>query len=344
MKSKIILLLDSMGRYPQKLHETEGLDINKLTNHLNMMGFELYKMTYNDFLSDISNIDCSQYLFLYASSQYEAYKDYMEDILLYIVRNGGKIIPNFHLFKSHENKSYQELYKVQEKISSPNFNIIGTYEEGVEVLSKTKFPIIGKTVNGFGSKGVVQINSIKEGKRFLKKNLFSGIDFNANGLRVLGRRLKYKKQYPKKWGKLVFQEKINDVNHDWKILVFGDLFFCLKRSVRKNDFRASGSGIFDFNAIPPDNILKFADEIRDRLDTPWASLDIIIQGDDCYLIEYQALHFGLATLINNKFYYKFDNNTKTWIRCTKDSESEYYFSVALKQYLSNNVNRTVRDR
>jgi glutathione synthase/RimK-type ligase-like ATP-grasp enzyme len=334
MNNKIMLLLDSMGKYPQKLHETESLNIDTLTEYLNSNGYQVSTMVYHDFLTNISKIDCSQYIFIYASSQYEEYKEYIEDILLYIVKVGGRIIPDFQMFRSHENKSFQELYKIEKKIATPSFNIVGTFEEGAQVLSKVNFPIIGKTISGFGSKGVAQINNMEEGKKFLKKNMKSGIQLSSDGLRVLGRRLKYRNQYPQKRGKLVFQEKINGVDHDWKILVFGDLCFCLKRSVRKNDFRASGSGIFDFEAVPTDSILNFAYDTKNKLDTPWVSLDIIVKGDNCYLIEYQALHFGLSTLINNKYYYKYEESNKMWNKYSKDKECEYYFAQALDNYIT----------
>lgn len=334
MNTKIIILLDSKGRYPQKLHETESLNIDVLTEHLNSNGYEVFALTFHDFLKNIDNIDCNEYIFLYASSQYEEYKGYIEDILLYIIKSGGKIIPDFQLFRSHENKAFQELYKTMKKIPSPKYNIIGTFEEGIEILKETSFPIIAKTINGFGSKGVIQINNSKEGRKFLNKNLQSGINFNSNGLRILGRRLKYKKQYPKKSGRVIFQEKINGVDHDWKILVFGNRCFCLKRSVRKNDFRASGSGIFNFDAVPVNQLLNFALNVKRKLDTPWVSLDIIEKNNRYYLIEYQSVHFGLSTLINNNYYYEYNESNKKWQRLEKDKDSEYYFASALKSYLS----------
>ena len=334
MRSEVIILLDSMKRLPQKLHETESLDINYLKQLLEKSNFRVTTMTYNTFLENINTIDCGKNIFLYASSQYKQYKDYIEDILLYIVNAGGKIIPNFHLFRSHENKSYQEFYKYQRNIKSPKFNIVGTYEEGLRIFENADYPIIGKTVDGFGSRGVRQINNIIEGKKFIKKNMSSGVHLNAAGLRNFARRFKYKNQYPRKRGKILLQEKINDVNHDWKILIFGNDYFCLKRSVRKNDFRASGSGNFDFEAVPSNIVLGFAYDVKNKLDTPWVSLDIIEKGENCYLIEYQALHFGLSTLINNRYLYEYDENKNDWTKKLKENECEFYFAKALKYYCS----------
>lgn len=39
--------------------------------------------------------------------------------------------------------------------------------------------------------------------------------------------------------------------------------------------------------------------VKGKLDTPWVSLDIIEKSGRYYLIQYQSVHFGLATLINN---------------------------------------------
>lgn len=330
---KIMILLNSKGKIPQKLHETQSLNINYLTQLLDEKGFEVSAMTYHSFQEMIKEIDCSEYIFIYASSQYEWYKEYIEDILIYIKDSGGEIIPSFQMFRSHENKSYQEFYKTHKKIEAPEYHVIGTFEEGLKVLEKTNFPIIGKSVTGFASKGVEQINSINEGVRFLNKNLRSGIKLDSNGMRVLGRRIKFKNQYPRKSGRVVFQSKITDVDHDWKVLVFGDSCFCLKRSVRKNDFRASGSGIFNFDAVPSDSLLDFAYSVKNKLNTPWVSLDIMEKDSKCYLIEYQAVHFGLSTLINNKYLYKYDKKEHIWVKKEKQFESEYYFVDALIDYL-----------
>jgi len=47
--------------------------------------------------------------------------------------------------------------------------------------------------------------------------------------------------------KFIVQEFIPDLSNDWKVLVFWDKYYVLRRKNRPNDFRASGSGLFSFD-------------------------------------------------------------------------------------------------
>lgn len=104
--------------------------------------------------------------------------------------------------------------------------------------------------------------------------------------------------YPgKKIGKLILQDFISDLSGDWKILIFGNKVACLYRKTRENDFRASGSGNFQF-LFPPKKILDFAFKAKKLLRCSWISLDIMETKSKIYLGEYQVTHFGLLTALN----------------------------------------------
>ncbi|WP_143414825.1 hypothetical protein [Geobacillus sp. E263] len=337
---KLIILTNSKNSIPQKLHETESLNIEILKTSLLQLNWNVSVMTFDNFINNFNNINyINGTYFIYASSQYESYQSYIEDILLYIQNNGGILIPNFNIFRSHENKFFQELVKRNLTVNTPKSYLVGTIEEGIEILKNIDYPIIAKEPSGFGSKGVYQINNEQQGINFLNRKMISGVNlFSYYGLRNLYVRFKYKGKYPKKIGKLIFQEKIEQVDHDWKVLVFENKCFCLKRSVRKNDFRASGSGIFDFSIEPPKQVLDFAYKVKNELNTPWVSLDIIIKDDVCYLIEYQGVHFGLSTAINNSWYYELNIKGNKWEKKKIEKEVEYYFSEALVRFIERSKN------
>lgn len=290
------MLTNSTGGIPQKLFEYESLDILEICTILKKSSIMAESITYFDFIENCQEMDISGINFFYASSQYLQYKLYIEDILLDIERRGGKLLPKYDLLKCHEDKFYQELIKRRLSIPSPKAILIGSVEDPVEKCSSLKFPCVVKTPDGYGSIGVALLKNMKELKQYIEKNTCKTIG---------GKRKKDIKNgdYPARVGRIIVQELIPNLNYDWKVLVFGNRLFTLKRYVRKGEFRASGSGNFDFNATPPEKLITFCYKVRRLLNTPFVSLDVVEKNDELLVIEFQCIHFGPYTAINSKRHY-----------------------------------------
>ena len=127
--------------------------------------------------------------------------------------------------------------------------------------------------------------------------------------------------------RFVLQPMVESANHDWKVLVLGAKLYALRRAVRKNDFRASGSGMFEF-ANAPASLLDYAINITSKLDTPFLSLDIIEQDGSCNLLEFQATHFGPYTLINAPHHYELKGGSWQTVEGKSVLEVEYARSLA----------------
>ena len=154
---------------------------------------------------------------------------------------------------------------------------------------------------------------------------------NIDYIKWLYKKWKFTDLYPRNHGKVIFQEMIEDLEYDWKVLIFGTKCFVLKRFTKKNDFRASGSGLFDYTAVPPDTVLDFALDTIKRLNVPFASLDIVESNGRCFLIEYQSVHFGLLTALNAKTYYRYTDTG--WVGNNKDKEVDYFFASAIGDFI-----------
>ena len=74
--------------------------------------------------------------------------------------------------------------------------------------------------------------------------------------------------------KFIIQSFVPDLKDDWKVLVYNEKYYVLNRKIRKNDFRASGSNIFDFEKDPPEGLLEFSKNLYEEFDVPYASFDI----------------------------------------------------------------------
>lgn len=335
----IFLMTHSRGGIPQKLYEFESINLEYISSRLKQEGFNVEICSHCNFLS-IAPEKIKGSLILYASSQYPEFFNFIEDCLLYAESCGGLLIPNFQLFRSHENKFYQELHKKKVGITLPSSRLIGSMEDLDECISDLSFPLVLKTSNGFGSKGVSKINTPDELRGSVMAQLHEIHPPAKNIIRRIKQQKEHQKKiapyegkYPLRVGRLILQEFLDGLKFDWKVLVFGNTCFCIKRYVRDNDFRASGSGKFSFDETPPDSLLNFAIDVVRRLGTPWASLDIAELQDTFALIEYQCVHFGLYTLMRNSKAYV--HQDASWIaQPVENPNPEKYFCDALLDFIA----------
>ena len=115
-----------------------------------------------------------------------------------------------------------------------------------------------------------------------------------------------------------------------------DKLFYLKRNIAKNDFRASGSGNFDNKTKPSKEIMDFAYSVKVKLNTPFASLDVIeIKDKKPMLIEYQTTHFGLYTAINSISHFIINKDNKEWIESFNKIDIDQIIAEELLIFIKN---------
>ena len=102
------------------------------------------------------------------------------------------------------------------------------------------------------------------------------------------------------------------------------------RHNRKNDFRASGSGLFEYNENLPEGLLDFAELVFNSFKTPYLSLDVGFDGHEFSLIEFQYLNFGNYTIEKSPFY--FVRESEGWIKIQEESNLEKEFVRSFIRY------------
>ncbi|MBU4485848.1 MAG: hypothetical protein KKD38_02875 [Candidatus Delongbacteria bacterium] len=331
---KLFVLTNAVGNIPQKIMETDTISTDKIKKYFIERYFNVFVLTYDELITDYKSIKdlISGSYFFYASSQYPEYYSAFEDILLLIKENGGILIPEFSHFRSHENKFFQELIKTDLKIISPQSWLISSLEEGLKKIPEIDFPIVAKLSTGFGSKSVSLLKNRVETIKYLKNNLITVIKKRKNIFKYFKQISYLTGKHPLKVGKIILQEYIDGIENDWKILVFGNRIFYLKRYFRENDFRASGSGNFDGSVHPDESILKFALSVKNSLKTPWVSLDIIQKAEKTYLIEYQCVHFGLYTVMKSTEHFHYVDGAFRIIKAKVDED--ILFAEELYNYIN----------
>ncbi len=307
---KVYIITNFYWKIPQKLHETESIEVDTICEFLSSK-YQVEKFRIEDFSSKINEIDYRDSLFIYTSSQYADYKNYINDILVHIHSNGGVLVPRYEIFYSHENKIFQSFEMNKLKIPTPKWDVVSSLDDFEDRSYMFDFPSVFKAPFGFASDGVAMVKNKYDALKFIKKHTFPIFKKGKNLIRNKKLLNIYEGKYPLRPGRILSQEFIADCSFDWKVLVFYDKYFVLKRYTKDGDFRASGSGKFDIDPELVPGLLDFAKECFESLLCPFISMDIINYNGMFYLIEYQGVHFGTYTMMKTKKYYT-KNTANEW--------------------------------
>ena len=323
-----IKILHHKYYFGQSLPTFKSMDLSLLESRLNSYGFQTSLITFEELQFEDNEENC---YYLCGSHQNIDVKAYLDDVLD-LPNLSGKIIPSRRLIKAHENKGFQGL------IANSKGAPFESQEYFVEIKSIEEKKVI-KLINGAGSGGVVLCNRGKELNKFIvfsslmKIGLIRAAYFIRAKLNCLLRKnfsleaLDYYK--PKE--RYVIQDFVPNLSCDYKVLVFMDKCFVLKRNVRKDDFRASGSGLFEFIEAPTE-LLDFSFNFRGLIGTPYISMDVIEKGNGEFsCIEFQCVHFGPYTQMESDYYYL--KEPSGWKVLKNDTVLEDLIAYSVKRFL-----------
>lgn len=330
---KIYLLQDYKGLFGSKypvVPYRSGMDCNLLNTLFLSAGYEPVFMEMADI--DFRKENFKDQVVLYTSSEDigSHYKDYIEDILLGIQLQGGYLLPDFKYFRAHNNKVFMEIlrdlfdFPEIKNIASRHF---GTLEDLIKRQKTVSPQSVIKSPVGAVSSGVSLSSDIKDLLRKIRR--VSRIIHLAEDVRDIARSIR-RKGYVKESvhrNKFLIQNLVPDLTHDWKVLVFGTKYYFLKRQVRQDDFRASGSGLFTFTMEVPPEIFSFASRFFELLNVPHVSFDIGFDGTQVYLFEFQVIYFGTYTLTKSPYYFIREENGWTPVNGKSVLEQEYVNSI-----------------
>lgn len=265
----------------------------------------------NAFDSDIVDQlkDCDIFMWHHHHAQY---KDVLtaKRIIFALEHAGVKVFPDFKTGWHFDDKVAQKY--LLEAIDAPLIPSYVFYDkaEALEWAKKTDYPKVFKLKGGAGSANVKLIKSFKKAKTLINKAFDKGFTqydrFGAFKERIrkvkegkaglieiqkgLGRLFittEFAKRQPPEKGYVYFQDFIPNLDSDIRIQVIQNRIFGLKRFVRENDFRASGSGNFiHFN---PDNIdkkiLNCTLSLIEKVKSQCLTIDFIYINDEPHIVE-----------------------------------------------------------
>lgn len=266
----------------------------------------------NDIIRQLSDCNALMWHFNHKSS-----KDckFAKQLLFSLQHAGKAVFPDFNTVWHFDDKLGQKY--LLESIGAPMADayVFFSHNEALRWAGTTDYPKVFKLRNGAGSDNVLLVKSAQQAKRLIRRSFGSGFrQYNALGslrerirLYRLGRtdlrdvikgivRILYTTQFSKIAGREVgycyFQDFIPGNDSDIRVVVIGDKAFAIKRMVRKNDFRASGSGIILYARNHfDDQTIKLAFDVSDRLKSQCMAYDFVYHDGIPLIVE---ISYGFA--------------------------------------------------
>ncbi len=335
---ELIILLDYKNNFGSKYDSfpyRSGMDKRKIVGYFLRYGVEISYVPFYDV--DLSKNWVNK-IVLYTSSEDTnlLYKSYIEDVVLGLELAGAIVIPKYRFLRAHHNKVLMEI--IRNEMLGPESGLIslcfGTLDEVKKALEADliKFPCVVKKAAGAMSRGVGKADNVNELLKEVRRASTS-IELR-HYIHDRIRKFIHKGYISESRfrNKFIVQPMIENLVNDWKILIFGDHLYSLKRYVRKGDFRASGSHV-NYKAGSesglPQETIDFAWSTFQQLDVPMISMDIAYDGKRNYLLEFQAVYFGTSTHSISKDYYVKEGENWTIYEKSGDIESLYVHGVIM---------------
>jgi len=272
----------------------------------NEIPFKLVDCYQNDILSQLKG--CQAFLWqFYQGNRIDNL--IAKSIIKSVEQMGIKVFPDSYTSWHFDDKIAQKYLLDAIDAPIPQTWIFYFKYDAIEWAKNTTYPKVFKLRNGAGSQNVKLVRNSKSALSLIRKAFskgFSAYDPSSsfkerwrkfrigNGSIIdlaegLVRYIippEYSRARGKEKGYVYFQEFIPNNDHDIRIIVIGNKAFAIKRMVRKNDFRASGSGNISYE---PDEIgidmLKLSFALSKRLKSQCTAYDYIRHNNNPLLIE-----------------------------------------------------------
>lgn len=280
----------------------------------NSIDYKLVDAFSSDIIEQVK--DCDAFMWHH---DHNNYKDVIvAKKVLFALEHSGKVVyPNFKSGWHFDDKIAQKY--LLESIDAPLVPSYVFYDknEALKWLEETDYPKVFKLKGGSGSSNVSLIKTKKEAKKLVRRSFKNGISGHSykNYVKEKWRHFKEKGYKIKDLLKIVyrffvkskksenlykeknyvyFQDFIENEGFDVRVVVIGEKAVALKRKVRENDFRASGSGKLVFeNEYIDKRYISSAFNIANSLTTQTLSIDYIMdKNGNLFIVE---ISYGFPT-------------------------------------------------
>jgi len=244
--------------------------------------------------------DCDGLMWHWSHTDYRA-QNFARQLIYSLELMGLKVFPSYSTCWHFDDKVGQK-YLLQ-AIGAPLVPTYVFYDkyDAINWAKSTSYPKVFKLSGGASSNNVKLVKSISEANSLINQAFSKGFPLNDgfSGLKqrawVLKRDRNLKavihvlkgfarmvkpvqglKLLARQKGYVYFQDFIPNNTYDDRVVVVGDRAFYLRRYVRSGDFRASGSGLFEYSTdkISLESI-KLAFEVADKVGSQSLAFDFV---------------------------------------------------------------------
>lgn len=230
--------------------------------------------------------------------------------ILYALEHAGfKVFPNFRTNWYFDDKLGQKYLLELLGIQFVKTWVFYNKKDAIDWTKNAIFPKVFKLRGGAGSANVKLVKNARQARQCITKAFgtgFSNYDCLRNlkesirkwrlgltdiadllkGFARLVVKPKYAKVIGRESGYVYFQDFIPGNEYDIRIVVIGNKAFAIKRIVRKNDFRASGSGEIRYEKNNfKEEWIKLAFKINDKIMAQCLALDYVFDNGSPKIVE-----------------------------------------------------------
>ncbi len=250
----------------------------------------------SDIVQQLSDCDALMWHF-----RHDNYRDvlFAKQLTFSLEAAGKKVFPDSNTCWHFDDKLGQKY--LLEAIGAPLIPSYVFYDDvsALQWIEETSFPKVFKLRGGAGSANVKLVKSKKHARKLVRKAFGKGFpQFNRfnylkertrkfregkesfsgilNGIGRLFIPIEFARMRNNEKGYIYFQDFISGNDHDFRIVVIGDKSFALKRMVRNNDFRASGSGnyLYEKELFFPE-LIRLAFQLNEKIKSQCIAYDFL---------------------------------------------------------------------
>lgn len=247
--------------------------------------------------------DCDGLMWHWAHWDYKVFQ-FARQLTYSLERMGKKVFPDSRTCWHYDDKVAQKY--LLEAVGAPLIPSYVFYDKhsALAWIDNTDFPKVFKLRRGAGSANVILVKSKSRARKYVRKAFGRGYspvnrmsllkdrkwhlkldkDFKAlvgigKGLARLFVPTQLEKNTFKEKGYIYFQDFIPDNTFDIRIVVIGNRAFGIKRMVRENDFRASGSGLIRYAKDDIDmSCIEASFEISQKIGSQCLAFDYVFNN------------------------------------------------------------------
>jgi len=290
------------------IHHTKGYYSDLWITYCDSKGID-YKLV-DCYRSDIVEqlADCDSLMWHFSHKSPKASK-FAKELIYALQASGKKVFPDFNTVWHFDDKLGQKFLFEAIGIPHPPSVVFYNKKKALEWAADTTYPKVFKLRNGSSSDNVKLVKTRNHARRLIRKAFGRGFK-QYHGLSNLKERYrKYRLGKTSSWevtkgilrlfrppdyarytgrekGYVYFQDFIPGMEFDIRIFVVGDKALAVKRMVRKNDFRASGSGFYHGEREHfKEDVIQLAFEVSETLKAQCLVFDFVYQNEKPVVLE-----------------------------------------------------------